>query len=120
MKYFKFLLSLLLVIAAFYGLNNKVGSAPPFGKFLNPAQGIWQNEKDETVSGDLQIDGLVDNVIVHYDKHFIPHVFAQNETDLYRTQGYITAKHRLWQMEFQTHAAAGRLSEIIGEGAIKL
>src|SRR5690606_10842296 len=29
-----------------------------------------------------------------------------------------TAMHRLWQMEFQTHAAAGRVSEVIGEKAI--
>jgi penicillin amidase len=30
-------------------------------------------------------------------------------------QGYLHAKDRLWQMEFQTHFAAGRLSEIVGK-----
>ena len=29
------------------------------------------------------------------------------------------AKFRLWQMEFQTHAAAGRVSEIVGKKAIE-
>ncbi len=72
----------------------------------------------ETINGDIKIDGLSDEVTVHYDDLLIPHVFAQNESDLYKAQGYITAKHRLWQMEFQTYAAAGRISEIIGNGAL--
>ncbi len=118
MKYAKLLLTFLLTLAVFYLLNTKLGSVPPIGKFLNPAQGIWQNEHDETIAGAIQIDGLKDKVTIHYDEHLIPHVFAQNDADLYRAQGYLTAKHRLWQLEFQTHAAAGRLSEIIGEKAI--
>ena len=118
MKYFKFLISLVFTIAVFYALNTKLGSIPPLGKFLDPTQGVWQNEKDESIAGNLPIEGLSDDVMVHYDQQLIPHVFAKNEADLYRAQGYITAKHRLWQMEFQTHAAAGRLSEIVGEAAL--
>ncbi|MGB5430621.1 penicillin acylase family protein [Eudoraea sp.] len=118
MKYLKFTLSLLLTVSVFYGLNNKLGSIPPIGKFLNPYTGVWQNETDESITGTVSIDGLKDKVTVHYDAQLIPHVFAQNENDLYRAQGYITAKHRLWQMEFQTYAAAGRLSEFIGESAL--
>ena len=118
MKYLKFFLSLILVISVFYGLNNKLGSIPPIGKFLNPYTGFWQNETDESTEGTVLITGLKDQVTVHYDAQLIPHVFAKNDTDLYRAQGYITAKHRLWQMEFQTHSAAGRISEIIGEVAL--
>ncbi len=118
MKLLKFFFSLVLTIAVFYGLNTKLGSIPPIGKFLYPSQGVWQNETNESTTGDIQIDGLLDKVTVHYDEHLIPHLFAQNNLDLYKAQGYITAKHRLWQMEFQTHASAGRLSEIIGEKAL--
>ncbi|WP_299522062.1 penicillin acylase family protein [Winogradskyella sp.] len=118
MKYAKLLLSLVLTIGIFYALNTKFGTIPPLGKFLNPTSGIWQNETDETITGDIAIPGLKDKVTVHYDEYMIPHVFAQNEHDLYKAQGYLTAKHRLWQLEFQTHAAAGRLSEIFGEGAL--
>lgn len=118
MKYFKFSLSLLLAVVVFYALNTKLGSVPPLGKFLSPSQGVWQNEKTESTSDNFQIEGLVDKVAVYYDANLIPHIFAQNEMDLYRSQGYITAKHRLWQMEFQTYAASGRLSEIIGEKAL--
>jgi penicillin G amidase len=118
MKYYKFTLSLLLALGVFYVLNTKLGSVPPIGKFLSPAHGIWQNEHEESTSGNFQINGLLDKVTVHYDVNLIPHIFAENDTDLYRSQGYITAKHRLWQMEFQTYAAGGRLSEIIGEKAL--
>ena len=118
MKYFKLILSFVLTIGIFYGLNTKFGSIPPIGKFLNPYSGVWQNETDEAISGEVSIPELKEKVTVHYDAQLIPHVFAQNELDLYRAQGYITAKHRLWQMEFQTYAAAGRLSELIGKKAL--
>ena len=118
MKYFKFSLSLLLALGVFYALNTKLGSVPPLGKFLSPSQGVWQNEKTESTSDNFQIEGLLDKVTVYYDANLIPHIFAQNDMDLYRSQGYITAKHRLWQMEFQTYASGGRLSEIIGEKAL--
>ncbi|RNC88238.1 MAG: penicillin acylase family protein [Winogradskyella sp.] len=118
MKYLKLLLSFVLTAAVFYALNTKLGSIPPVGKFLAPNQGVWQNEGDEVISGEVNIPELSDEVKVHYDKHMIPHIFAENDKDLYKAQGYITAKHRLWQMEFQTYAAAGRLSEVFGEGAL--
>ncbi|SDH88525.1 penicillin acylase family protein [Winogradskyella thalassocola] len=118
MKYFKLILSFVLTIAIFFALNTKFGSIPPIGKFLNPYTGVWQNETDESITGEVSIPDLKDNVTVHYDAELIPHVFAQNDLDLYRAQGYLTAKHRLWQMEFQTFAASGRLSEIIGDAAL--
>ena len=118
MKYFKLIVSFLVTMSLFYAFNTKLGSIPPIGKFLSPSQGVWQNEMDESIDGDVQIEGLIDKVSVHYDAQLIPHLFAQNDADLYKAQGYITAKHRLWQMEFQTLAAAGRLSEIIGEKAL--
>ncbi|WP_281258009.1 penicillin acylase family protein [Flagellimonas meridianipacifica] len=119
MKYIKLLISFVLTAGIFYALNTKLGSIPPLGKFLNPSSGIWQNESDESINGEVTIPGLISKVTVHYDELMIPHVFAENEHDLYKAQGYLTAKHRLWQLEFQTHAAAGRLSEIFGEGALE-
>ncbi|GAA4280124.1 penicillin acylase family protein [Gaetbulibacter aestuarii] len=118
MKYFKFILAFIIAFGIFYALNNPLGSAPVLGAFFNPNQGFWQNDKTTNVSGNLDLPGLKEPVTVFYDKHLIPHVFAQNDTDLYRSQGYITAQHRLWQMEFQTFASAGRLAEIVGEKAV--
>ena len=116
MKYIKFFISLALSIGILYFLNTKVGQLPPLGKFLNPFHGFWKNAQSETDNPEklTSIDGLSSPVTIHYDDQLIPHVFAANDTDLYKAQGYITAQHRLWQMEFQTFASAGRLSEILG------
>lgn len=118
MKYLKLITTLVLTLAVFFVLNTKMGSIPPIGKFLDPVNGVWQNDTGEKITGELILDGLSAPVTIHYDQHLIPHIFAQNDNDLYFAQGYVTAQHRLWQLEFQTHAAAGRLSEIVGEGAI--
>ena len=104
MKHRGLLLSLLLSGVIFYALSNTLGAVPPLGKFLNPHTGIWQNETNETVAGEVTIPGLNHRVTVHYDAQMIPHVFAQNEHDLYKAQGYLTAKHRLWQVDSEEDA----------------
>jgi len=48
------------------------------------------------------------------DDRLVPHIYADNDEDAYYVQGYLHAKYRLWQMDFQTRVAAGRLSEIAG------
>ncbi|MEZ4972102.1 MAG: penicillin acylase family protein [Cyclobacteriaceae bacterium] len=122
MKVFKFGISLLITVALTYCLNRgwDFGTPiPPLGKFLDPFHGFWANAETKSVPDhELPIDGLKDKVSVVYDSLLIPHIFANNDDDLYRVMGYVTAQHRLWQMEFQTHAAAGRVSEIIGEKAL--
>lgn len=117
MKILKSSIAIIITIAFVIALNMKIGSAPPIGKFLNPFGGFWYNSENSSsfIDKKISLDGLIDEVIVKYDSLLIPHVFAKNDHDLYMAQGYITAQHRLWQMEFQTHAAAGRLGEIIGD-----
>jgi penicillin G amidase len=122
MRNARFFISLIATVLLIFLLNNswQVGATriPPLGKFLDPFHGFWQNieSKDETGPKELNITGLKAPVTVVYDSLMIPHIFASNDEDLYLAQGYVTAGHRLWQMEFQTHAAAGRISEILGEG----
>lgn len=119
MKLFKFVLSLALTLLGVYAGSRQWGTLPAIGAFMSPQTGFWQNDVTESPADTATIPGLKEAVTVHYDTELIPHVFAQNDYDLYLTQGYLTAKHRLWQMEFQTYAAAGRLSEIIGSKAIE-
>jgi penicillin G amidase len=124
MHIFKFLFFLILTIGLIYLLDNRwtIGGnpVPPIGKFLDPFHGFWQNieARDFRAPEKLDIPGLKGEVTIVYDSIMVPHIFAKNDDDLYLAQGYITATHRLWQMEFQTHAAAGRISEIIGEVAL--
>jgi len=103
-----------------YLMNTKLDNIPPLGKFLDPFHGyLALVGSDELPQNKLDINGLTNAVEVVWDEHRIPHIFAQNDKDLYFVQGYIMAMDRLWQMEFQTHAAGGRMSEIVGEKAIK-
>jgi penicillin amidase len=119
MKIVKIGISLLITLSLVYALNRNWGSVPPLGKFLDPFGGFWQNAEGPIAENqELNIPGLQEEVTVYYDSMMIPHVFAKNEDDLFMAQGYITASHRLWQMEFQTHAGAGRISEIIGAAAL--
>jgi penicillin G amidase len=122
MKLVKPVISLSITIALVYFLNNSwnFGSPiPPLGKFVDPFHGFWQNAETGKVSDQqVNLPGLKDKVTVVYDSVLIPHLYANNNSDLYYAQGYVTAQHRLWQMEFQTHAAAGRISEIAGAAAL--
>ncbi len=119
MRWLKFLLFLFITLSFIYVLNRpwgKVTFAP--GHFFNPYQGFWQNavSKDDTCASELTLEGLTEPVDVVIDDRGVPHIFAEQMEDLYFAQGYITARDRLWQMEFQTHVAAGRLAEIAGRG----
>ena len=122
MRRVKFLVSFAITMALMYALNNswvvQGNRLPPLGKFLDPFHGFWQNIEPEKGKqpAELSMPGLKDKVTVAFDSLMIPHIFATNDEDLYLAQGYVTAMHRLWQMEFQTHAAAGRLTEILGAG----
>jgi penicillin G amidase len=120
MRIIPFLLSSVIAGGLVFALNTKWGPLPPVGKFLSPQQGVWQNAEpaDEDFNADLKFPQLKGKVNVYIDERLVPHIFADNENDAFFVQGYIHAKFRLWQMEFQTHAAAGRISEIVGDKAL--
>jgi penicillin G amidase len=120
MKFLKAFAALAATLILTWALQTKFGPLPPLGKFLNPATGFWQNAESRNSSATEKLDlpGLQDEVTIDYDAHMIPHIFAKNDHDLYYAQGYVTAKDRLWQMDIQTRSASGRLSEVIGEGAL--
>ncbi len=124
MKILKFLLSLLatggLVWALNTSLNIKGAPVPAFGKLLSPFEGFWQNgEALSSKPQDIIIPQLKSNVKVAYDDRLIPHIFADNISDAYYVQGYLHATNRLWQMDFITRAAGGRLSEVLGNRILR-
>ncbi|MCK5278283.1 MAG: penicillin acylase family protein, partial [Cyclobacteriaceae bacterium] len=121
MKILRFLISLIITVTLVIALNKKIGPVPPLGKFLDPVNGFWANaESDISMPEKFSIEGLKSQVKILYDDMLVPHVFAENEDDLFMAIGYVHAYHRLWQMEFQTHAAAGRLSEIVGDVTLEM
>ncbi len=93
------------------------GPVPPLGPFLDPANGVWAGAAATSFPSVQQvtIPGLHDSVHVLFDDRGVPHVFASSEDDAYRALGYVEARDRLFQMEAQTRAASGRLSEWAGD-----
>ena len=105
----------IILLAVIISLNTKFGAVPPLGKFFDPDAGFWANAETTTPeSQELNIPGLQDEVRVYFDKRKVPHIYAENEHDLFMAQGYIAARDRLFQMEMQTYDAAGRLAEVVG------
>ncbi|MBS0000344.1 MAG: penicillin acylase family protein [Cyclobacteriaceae bacterium] len=125
MKFLRFLLSFIISAGLILFLNMPVsipgaGNLPPIGKLLDPFHGFWQNAEKDPLDLKFSLDqpGLTGEVEVLYEKNLIPHIYASSEYDLYFVQGYVTAYHRLWQMEFLSYVASGRVSEILGSMAL--
>ena len=68
--------------------------------------------------GTLILTGISSQVEVIRDRWGIPHIFAENTTDLFFAQGFVHAQDRLFQMELNRRTAAGQLSELFGEVAL--
>ena len=116
MRLIPFLVSLTTTLVLIICLNMQWGNIPPIGKFLSPQHGFWQNADPvgKDFSGNIQLPFLKGKAEVYLDDRLVPHVFAENESDAYFIQGWLHARFRLWQMEFQVFAASGRISELIG------
>ena len=120
MKYFWFVLVSAITLALIFAGNHsfKTGDRhlPPLLKFINPFHGFWQNAEAHKDFRDqqFQIPSLSGSVEVVFDDRKVPHVFASTAKDAFFVQGYLEASDRLWQMDFSTKAAAGRLSELSG------
>ena len=121
MRIVPFLISAVITAVLVLLFNTKLLLPAPLGKLLAPQQGLWQNAEpdDQNFSEDLKFPQLKGKASVYFDERLVPHIFAEQESDVYFVQGYIHAKFRLWQMELQTFAAGGRVSEIIGEKGLE-
>ncbi len=68
--------------------------------------------------GEISMTMLSRPVHVFRDGYGVPHIFAENERDLFAAAGYIAAQDRLWQMDLTRRAVHGSLSEIFGEATL--
>ena len=71
-----------------------------------------------TIEGDLAVPGLKAPVEVIRDEWGVPHIYAENDDDLFFAQGYVMAQDRLWQMEMWRRWREGRLAEVFGPEAL--
>lgn len=101
-------------------LDSRLGPVPPIARFFSPFGGFWRNAESLRASDEkLSLPGLAEPVTVVFDKRRVPHIFAQNPHDAFFAQGFVTARDRLWQMEIQSLAGAGRLAEVLGPNLIE-
>ncbi|TEU03831.1 MAG: penicillin acylase family protein [Candidatus Aminicenantes bacterium] len=70
------------------------------------------------MKGEILLDGLREEVRIVIDAWGVPHIFAQNEKDLFFACGFMHAHERMWQMEITRRAGFGRLSEVFGKVAL--
>jgi penicillin amidase len=122
MRIIPFIIFGVITTALIIILNSTLVIPAPLGRLLSPQNGIWSNAEpvDYNYSADLSFKQLKGNVDVYFDERLVPHVFAEQENDAFFVQGYLHAKFRLWQMEFQTYVAAGRVSELVGKKKLAL
>ncbi len=61
---------------------------------------------------------LRDKLTIQFDQSDVAHIQAKYPNDAYFALGYLHARERTWQMEFNRRLASGTLSEILGEKTI--
>jgi len=65
--------------------------------------------------GEIKVTGLKGKVDIYRDGYGVPHIFADNEDDLFFAVGYVQAQDRLWEMVLFRAGGQGRLSELVGK-----
>ena len=80
---------------------------------------LYLRSKQPHYKGELSLSILETPAEVLFDKWAIPHIYADNEIDAYRSLGYLHAQERLFQMEIMRRLAKGELSEILGPDVLK-
>ncbi|HVX89328.1 MAG TPA: penicillin acylase family protein [Gemmatimonadales bacterium] len=98
-----------------------VGPLPPIGPFLDPVAGVWSvAHQTRPAIGVLPLAPLSAPVTVVTDRRGVPHLFASTDLDAWRALGRIHVRDRLFQLELQSRATEGTLTEWVGIPAIRL
>lgn len=120
-KRLRILAAILLVGLLSFSAEWRVGPLPPLRLLLDPWVGAWRlvGAARPAEVGSATIPGLTGPVEIRVDTRGVPHVFAASEADAWRAQGWLVARDRLFQMNLQTRATAGRLTEWVGARALE-
>lgn len=65
-------------------------------------------------NGDISIPSMSAEAEVYFDGYGVPHIYAANAEDAYRSLGYVHAQDRLFQMEMMRRVGSGTLAELLG------
>ena len=75
----------------------------------------WLRHPLPIYEGEVVLEPLLNNVEVYTDEYGVPHVFAENEKDLFFVAGYVAARDRLFQLSMVDLAVRGSLSSVLGK-----
>ena len=75
----------------------------------------WIHHPLPPYQGELPLSGLKSPVDVFTDEFGVPHVFADNEDDLFFTAGYLAGRERLFQLSTVALAVRGELASALGD-----
>ena len=111
-----------VAVAALVGMSwlgvRGAGQVPPLASLLDPVNGAWGAARVHLDDVEARIPNLSAPVDVRYDRRGVPHIFAGTEADAMRALGWVVARDRLFQLEAQSRAASGRLTEWAGSIAL--
>jgi penicillin amidase len=113
----------LVLLLALLGLGAAgIGPLPALGPLLDPVHGVWSSARQASPdAGRAAVVPTLDGPVeVVFDERGVPHVYATTTLDAVRALGYLQATDRLFQLELQWRAPAGRLTELVGARALGL
>lgn len=111
----------ILTAALLWGLHYAPSGIAPLVNLLDPVRGLYHNARiaEHSSHDEVVIPTLSGQVNVERDERGVPHIFAREDRDAILALGYVTAQDRLFQMDFISRVAAGRLSEIFGSASLE-
>src|SRR6266852_3362169 len=79
---------------------------------------LWLRNSLPQTSGTLVLVGPSAEIRITRDAAGVPHIAAANDRDASFALGFVHAQDRLFQMDMMRRLGAGRLAEVLGEGAV--
>ncbi len=83
----------------------------------------WRRQLESRLpemDGSRKLRGVAGGVEILRDELGTPHIYADNDADLFFGYGFATGQDRLWQLDYLRRKATGRLSEVLGPSGIEL
>ncbi len=75
---------------------------------------LWLKSTVADYDGERLVDGLREPVEIIRDSFGMPHIYAENDHDVYFALGYAMAQDRLFQMDMVRRTVRGTLAEVLG------
>jgi len=88
------------------------------GLLLGSLIALYSFEVKSVPNGSFKNASLRDKTHIVFDQSDVAHIDAKFANDAYFALGYLHARERTWQMEFNRRLASGTLSEILGEKTV--